>query len=296
VDGGYSDNFGAAILKTLIDDIHSVNCQHLSEDVNAQIRDWCLRDPAYVPAAGERWIFPIVIQITSDPQLSSDAPDLCTGPPGPLPKTLLPSPGYLASVAAPLLALYNVRTGIGIDAARQLTLGAVNSIYFHYGLTREVFPKPNDDRERDPSLNWILSPPSRASIEAHLGQCEGLQASMLRRAIEDPNSIPQLRSEIMQRIKDSERRHDDIVGMLGKIIRTARALLGKDQFDSWQKDAEFLWDTDYSMTTPERIEKLLRKYGIFDDYERELVENYRYYLKTGIERQPPRSGTPAGGG
>jgi hypothetical protein len=55
VDGGYSDNFGALILEKLIDEIHFINCRQ----VNLQMRDKCISDRAYVPAGGERWIFPL---------------------------------------------------------------------------------------------------------------------------------------------------------------------------------------------------------------------------------------------
>jgi hypothetical protein len=202
VDGGYADNFGAMTLNQLIDEIHFLNCQH----VHPESQQRCTFDRGYVPAPDERWIFPVVIQITSDPSIAS-APlfsELCMGAPGPIP----PNPSLIepadldsfASIEAPLLTLYNVRTGIGFDAAQQLSR-QVYGLYLHYGLTRELGPTKANATRPDPSLNWILSLPSRAWIETHLSQCDDLQFSLLERAIESPRDIGQLKAEQAQAIK-----------------------------------------------------------------------------------------------
>jgi hypothetical protein len=41
----------------------------------------------------------------------------------------------------------------------------------------------------------------------------------------------------------------------------------------------------YAELTPDKLEELLKRFDILDDHEKSIIEDYRYYLKTGIPRQ-----------
>jgi hypothetical protein len=43
---------------------------------------------------------------------------------------------------------------------------------------------------------------------------------------------------------------------------------------------------EYATLTPERLEEIFSKFGILDDHEKSLIDDYRYYLKTGTLRHP----------
>jgi hypothetical protein len=40
----------------------------------------------------------------------------------------------------------------------------------------------------------------------------------------------------------------------------------------------------YAELTPEKLEELLNRFDILDDHEKSMIEDYRYYLQTGIQR------------
>jgi hypothetical protein len=40
----------------------------------------------------------------------------------------------------------------------------------------------------------------------------------------------------------------------------------------------------YADLTPDKLEDLFNRFGILDDHEKSMIENYRYYLQTGIQR------------
>jgi hypothetical protein len=43
---------------------------------------------------------------------------------------------------------------------------------------------------------------------------------------------------------------------------------------------------EYAALTPEQLEELFSKFGILDSHEKLLIDDYRYYLKTGTQRHP----------
>lgn len=135
VDGGYFENFGAATAEDLLVSLSSTSGGHWGE------------------------IYPIVIQISSDPDL---APTDFTKTSGESPPK--PFAGG-QEVVPPLAALMNTRTARGFLAATSLhsRVKAMEGAFFHFQMCKTA--------GRPPSLDWTMAEQTRRQIRGFLDQC-----------------------------------------------------------------------------------------------------------------------------
>jgi len=200
VDGGYVDNFGSYALLEILDQVREFNCgivrrqTRTSEPIDLTGCNQYRREPS---APG---IVPVVIQITSDPDLVRTSMDSCGCLDAPTAWKLAPI-GFrtakdldnFTEVAAPINMMDQMRQMNGIFSA--ITLAQRNDVeaYFHFG----IGPPYRADgtlrrQEPPPSLNWVLSRHSIRQIDEQLQQCEGLQAHVLAEMISRPSDIRNL--------------------------------------------------------------------------------------------------------
>jgi hypothetical protein len=152
VDGGYFENFGATTLHELLQDLDD-------------------------RLANERFL-PIVIQISSDPELSVEF-DPGLGRPM-VGRTAIGH--FLAQLRAPVQAFANTRDAHGLQARlllhddverwnRGRNIGGLKARYFHFRICPQ--PRPH------PPLAWVLSDRARAvlgqSLESNNPECKNKQ-------------------------------------------------------------------------------------------------------------------------
>lgn len=197
VDGGYVDNFGAYSMTEILDHIKQFNCflyrRSLLLDKAAPVNTTGCE--TYERSDLTPGIVPIVIQITSDPSLlrSSMQPNECLDAPAgwkvrPVGMHTTQDEAPFAEVAAPAIALDQMRQRNGIIFASALADRSDIAAYFHFGIGP---PYPvNGELERTeppPSLNWTLSQHSMRQLDSFLTQCDKLQAQELAIIINDPH-------------------------------------------------------------------------------------------------------------
>jgi hypothetical protein len=133
VDGGYFENFGATTADYLIDYLREL-------ERTASPPDAALRGPVI--------LFPIIIQISSDPDLKPR--EGVQSPATPAPEPL----SWIQDLWAPLSGIFATRSARGEDSTYSLAQTAFGAdlkqgAYFHLAMCNE--PKPN------PPLGWVMS-------------------------------------------------------------------------------------------------------------------------------------------
>jgi hypothetical protein len=197
VDGGYVDNFGAYSMAEILDHVKHFNCalhrRSLLFDKTAPVNTTGCE--SYERSDLTPGIVPIVIQITSDPSLlrSSMQPNECLDapagwkvrPPG-IQTTHDAAP--FVEVAAPAIAMDQMRQRNGIVFASALADRSDIAAYFHFGIG-PPYPVSGvlQRTEPPPSLNWTLSQHSMNQLDSFLTQCENLQAQELAILVRDPH-------------------------------------------------------------------------------------------------------------
>jgi hypothetical protein len=140
-------------------------------------------------------IAPIVIQITSDPSLlrSSMQPNECLDAPAgwklePLGIRTAHDAAPFVEVAAPAIAMDQMRQRNGIVFASALADRSDIAAYFHFGIG-PPYPVSGvlERTEPPPSLNWTLSQHSMNQLDSFLTQCNHLQAQELAILVKDPH-------------------------------------------------------------------------------------------------------------
>lgn len=196
VDGGYVDNFGAYALADILDHVRLFDCKlsrrALRYDPNQPLDiTGC---EAFQRAPTQPGIVPVVIQITSDPDLIRSSMGACTCSDTPSAWRLEP-PGEktrsdisaFTEVLGPAIAMDQMRQRNGIVFASALAARADVAAYFHFGLGA---PYPADGqlhrREPPPSLNWTLSQHSMQQIDEYLAQCDHLETRALVSLMREP--------------------------------------------------------------------------------------------------------------
>jgi hypothetical protein len=152
IDGGYFENFGAETAADLLIALCEVlKCAHVrSATPNGDERE---------APPGPR-IHPIVIQISSDPELPSTVLGETERP------TKLSLLEHYSEVWAPIQGFQNTRNARGINAMKRLHSLAekrYDGTFAHLRLCML------DDRE-EPPLGWVLSDAAQQTIEEHLKQ------------------------------------------------------------------------------------------------------------------------------
>jgi hypothetical protein len=195
VDGGYVDNYGAFALSDILDHVREFNCELARKALlkpNEILDTTGCKNFERAPSAPG--IVPIVIQITSDPDLirAPMAACGCFDPPNawriepPGERTRKDFPPFTEALA-PAIVLDQMRQRNGVLFSEALAGRQDIAAYFHFGIG-PVYP--TDDRlRRDepvPSLNWTLSQRSMRQIDDYLSQCEHLQTRELEKLLHEP--------------------------------------------------------------------------------------------------------------
>ena len=208
VDGGYFDNFGAASVLDVLRKVSDFNCEL---GTRPRPTGPCAPQNGRDPAGILPRIFPIVVQITSDPEIKRafmstytcmDEPQAPFSPT--LPVAAVPA---FTEVLAPLLTLYELRSTNGLFYAQELAARPDVAGYFHFGLGEAISTDPSPGtRVPVPTLNWVLSPSSREQIDARLTQCYDLQAAPLESIISEPRRAAEIyRERDSVAVRDSNR-------------------------------------------------------------------------------------------
>lgn len=143
VDGGYFENFGATAVDYLLDYIHAL----------VRKQNDLLPEPSRIT------LFPIVIQISSDPDLQPrEGPE---SPAGPAPEPL----SWIQDYWAPISGIFATRGARGEDATyslAQTTFGRNNEegAYFHLAMCNEPPVVP--------PLGWVMSVKAHAVIHKEM--------------------------------------------------------------------------------------------------------------------------------
>jgi hypothetical protein len=146
-------------------------------------------------------IVPVVIQITSDPDLVRTSMDSCGCLDPPTAWKVVP-PGikvrkdldHFTEVEAPVTVMDEMRQMNGIFSAITLAERSDVEAYFHFGIGPPYPPGGTLQRpEPPPSLNWVLSRHSMRQLDEQLQQCERLQARVLAAMISSPADVLPLR-------------------------------------------------------------------------------------------------------
>lgn len=143
VDGGYFENFGATAVNYLLDYIRT-----LSDKQNERL-----------PEQDRVTLFPIVIQISSDPDLQPrEGPE---SPATPAPEPL----AWIQDYWAPISGIFATRGARGEDATyslAQTTFGPGNKqgAYFHLAMCKEATVEP--------PLGWVMSMKAHAVIHKEM--------------------------------------------------------------------------------------------------------------------------------
>ena len=201
VDGGYVDNFGSYALLGIMDQIREFNCSIVRRAQTAPSRPVDLTGcDHYRREPGVAGIVPIVIQITSDPDLVRTSMDSCGCLDAPTAWKVVP-PGiklrndldYFTEVAAPANMMDQMRQMNGIYSAIALAERNDVEAYFHFGIGPPYPPTGTLQRPEPPaSLNWVLSRRSMRQLDEQLQQCERLQVQMLGTMIANPGDVRRL--------------------------------------------------------------------------------------------------------
>jgi hypothetical protein len=135
VDGGYFENFGADTARDLL----QILCEPTGEEPSETRVSLC----------GPLGMRPIVVQISSDPELPSDS------------EPEAPEVERDAQAAAPVLAFWNARNARGESAMRELrtvTTQRYCGTFVHLRLV-------HSPDQGDPPLGWVLSRAARETIQ-----------------------------------------------------------------------------------------------------------------------------------
>jgi hypothetical protein len=139
VDGGYFENFGAATAMEALDAFLAAAERHAASTGGRPIA-----------------LFPVVIQISSDPELDSPAPE---------------ARRFAYESASPIETIFNTRAARGALAAAALErrTRVLGGAYFHFRMCDLERASP---RRRNPPLGWMLDLQSFRNIEdATLYEC-----------------------------------------------------------------------------------------------------------------------------